>query len=324
MNPKELRIVFMGTPEFAVPSLKALVEGGYNVVAVVTTPDKPAGRGRKIHESDVKVAARELGLKILQPEKLRDEAFVEQLRALQPDLGIVIAFRMLPEVVWAMPRLGTFNLHASLLPEYRGAAPINWAIINGDRETGVTTFLLNHEIDKGAIIGQLKMPIGERDTIGTMYEKLMTAGTGLVLETVDKLAAGEVNPIEQAHIDENTLRPAPKIFKEDGRIDWSWSGERIVNLVRGLSPYPAAWTPIYKEGADESSAKILFATFQPAGHGLACGTLQSDGRSTLKVACSDGWVHIEQIQMAGKRAMTTKELLLGLREIELYSMRNEQ
>ncbi len=314
----------MGTPEFAVPSLKALVEGGYNVVAVVTTPDKPAGRGRKIHESDVKVAARELGLKILQPEKLRDEAFVEQLRALQPDLGIVIAFRMLPEVVWAMPRLGTFNLHASLLPEYRGAAPINWAIINGDRETGVTTFLLNHEIDKGAIIGQLKMPIGERDTIGTMYEKLMTAGTGLVLETVDKLAAGEVNPIEQAHIDENTLRPAPKIFKEDGRIDWSWSGERIVNLVRGLSPYPAAWTPIYKEGADESSAKILFATFQPAGHGLACGTLQSDGRSTLKVACSDGWVHIEQIQMAGKRAMTTKELLLGLREIELYSMRNEQ
>lgn len=324
MNPKELRIIFMGTPEFAVPSLKALVEGGYNVVAVVTTPDKPAGRGRKIHESDVKVAARELGLKILQPEKLRDEAFVEQLRALQPDLGIVIAFRMLPEVVWAMPRLGTFNLHASLLPEYRGAAPINWAIINGDRETGVTTFLLNHEIDKGAIIGQLKMPIGERDTIGTMYEKLMTAGTGLVLETVDKLAAGEVNPIEQAHIDENTLRPAPKIFKEDGRIDWSWSGERIVNLVRGLSPYPAAWTPIYKEGADESSAKILFATFQPAGHGLACGTLQSDGRSTLKVACSDGWVHIEQIQMAGKRAMTTKELLLGLREIELYSMRNEQ
>lgn len=324
MNPKELRIIFMGTPEFAVPSLKALVEGGYNVVAVVTTPDKPAGRGRKIHESDVKVAARELGLKILQPEKLRDEAFVEQLRALQPDLGIVIAFRMLPEVVWAMPRLGTFNLHASLLPEYRGAAPINWAIINGDRETGVTTFLLNHEIDKGAIIGQFKMPIGERDTIGTMYEKLMTAGTGLVLETVDKLAAGEVNPIEQAHIDENTLRPAPKIFKEDGRIDWSWSGERIVNLVRGLSPYPAAWTPIYKEGADESSAKILFATFQLAGHGLACGTLQSDGRSTLKVACSDGWVHIEQIQMAGKRAMTTKELLLGLREIELYSMRNEQ
>lgn len=312
----------MGTPEFAVPSLKALVEGGYNVVAVVTTPDKPAGRGRKIHESDVKVAARELGLPILQPEKLRDEAFVEQLRALQPDLGIVIAFRMLPEVVWAMPRLGTFNLHASLLPEYRGAAPINWAIINGDRETGVTTFLLNHEIDKGAIIGQLKMPIGERDTIGTMYEKLMTAGTGLVLRTVDKLAAGEVTPIEQAHIDEKTLRPAPKIFKEDGRIDWSWSGERIVNLVRGLSPYPAAWTPIYKEGADESSAKILFATFQPAEHGEALGTIQSDGRSELKVACSDGWVCVEQIQMAGKRAMTTKELLLGLREIELYSMRN--
>ncbi len=310
----------MGTPEFAVPSLKALVEGGYQVVAVVTTPDKPAGRGRKLHESDVKIAARELGLPILQPEKLRDEAFVEELRALKPDLGIVIAFRMLPEVVWAMPRLGTFNLHASLLPEYRGAAPINWAIIHGDTETGVTTFLLNHEIDKGAIVGQLRLPIGERDTIGTMYEKLMTAGTGLVLDTVDRLAAGEVKPIEQAHIDENTLRPAPKIFKEDCRIDWSWSGVRIVNFVRGLSPYPAAWTPIYKEGAEESSAKILFATFEKADHGVACGMVESDGRATLKVACSDGWICIEEIQMAGKRAMPVKELLLGLRDLHTLKM----
>lgn len=310
----------MGTPEFAVPSLKALVEGGYQVVAVVTTPDKPAGRGRKLHESDVKIAARELGLPILQPEKLRDEAFVEELRALKPDLGIVIAFRMLPEVVWAMPRLGTFNLHASLLPEYRGAAPINWAIIHGDTETGVTTFLLNHEIDKGAIVGQLRLPIGERDTIGTMYEKLMTAGTGLVLDTVDRLAAGEVKPIEQAHIDENTLRPAPKIFKEDCRIDWSWSGVRIVNFVRGLSPYPAAWTPIYKEGAEESSAKILFATFEKADHGVVCGTVESDGRATLKVACSDGWICIEEIQMAGKRAMPVKELLLGLRDPQAMKM----
>ncbi len=320
MNPKELRIVFMGTPEFAVPSLKALVGAGYNVVAVVTTPDKPAGRGRKLHESDVKVAARELGLPILQPEKLRDETFVEQLRALEPDLGIVIAFRMLPEVVWAMPRLGTFNLHASLLPEYRGAAPINWAIINGDKETGVTTFLLNHEIDKGAIVGQLRMPIGERDTIGTMYEKLMTAGTGLVLETVDRLAAGEVTPIEQAHIDEQTLRPAPKIFKEDCRIDWSWEGERVVNFVRGLSPYPAAWTPIYKEGAEAGSAKILFATFEEKAHGCRPGTVESDGRTELKVACRNGWIVIEEIQMAGKRAMSVKELLLGLRDVQALQM----
>ncbi|MBR3846995.1 MAG: methionyl-tRNA formyltransferase, partial [Alistipes sp.] len=195
MNAKDLRIVFMGTPEFAVPSLRALVAAGYNVVGVVTTPDKPAGRGQQLRESDVKIAAKELGLPILQPEKLRDEAFVEAMRALQPDLGIVIAFRMLPEVIWAMPRLGTFNLHASLLPEYRGAAPINWAIINGERETGVTTFLLNHEIDKGAIIGQLCEPIADDDTIGTLYDRLMHKGVGLVLETVDKLAAGEIAPI---------------------------------------------------------------------------------------------------------------------------------
>ncbi len=317
MNGKDLRIVFMGTPEFAVPSLKALVEQGYQVVAVVTTPDKPAGRGQKLHESDVKVAARELGLPILQPEKLRDEAFVEALRALKPDLGIVIAFRMLPEVVWGMPRLGTFNLHASLLPEYRGAAPINWAIINGDRQTGVTTFLLNHEIDKGAIVGQLRMPIEEEDTIGTMYDKLMTAGTGLVLETVDRLAAGDVKPIEQAHIDESTLRPAPKIFKEDCRIDWGKPGVQIINFIRGLSPYPAAWTPIRRADSEEvSSAKIFSARFENKPHNVAPGTVSSDGRTTLQVACQDGWIVLQELQMAGKKRMAFKELLLGLRNPE--------
>ena len=213
MNSKELRIVFMGTPEFAVPSLKALVAGGYRVVAVVTAPDKPAGRGRKVHESEVKVAARELGLPVLQPEKLKAPEFVEAMRALRPDLGIVIAFRMLPEIIWSMPRLGTFNLHASLLPQYRGAAPINWAVINGETETGVTTFLLNHEIDKGAILGRLRMPIRPDDTVGTLYDRLMHAGTSLVTETVDKLAAGEIVPVEQQHIDPATLRPAPKIFQ---------------------------------------------------------------------------------------------------------------
>ena len=189
MTGKQLRIVFMGTPEFAVPSLRRLVEEGYNVVAVVTAPDKPAGRGQKLHESDVKVAARELGLPVLQPERLKAPEFVEAMRDLKPDLGIVIAFRMLPEVIWAMPRYGTFNLHASLLPQYRGAAPINWAIINGETRTGVTTFLLNHEIDKGAIIAQTEMPIGEDDTVGTMYDKLMHEGCRLVTETVDKIAA---------------------------------------------------------------------------------------------------------------------------------------
>ena len=229
MDAKDLRIVFMGTPEFAVPSLRALVGGGYNVVGVVTSPDKPAGRGQKIHRSEVKIAALELGLPVLQPEKLKAPEFVEALEALRPDLGIVIAFRMLPEVVWAMPRLGTFNLHASLLPQYRGAAPINWAIINGETETGVTTFLLNHEIDKGGIIGQIRVPILPEDNVGTLYERLMTTGTSLVTETVDRIAAGEIRPVEQQHIDEATLRPAPKIFKEDCRIDWSWEGRRIVN-----------------------------------------------------------------------------------------------
>ena len=234
MDAKDLRIVFMGTPEFAVPSLRALVGGGYNVVGVVTSPDKPAGRGQKIHRSEVKIAALELGLPVLQPEKLKAPEFVEALEALRPDLGIVIAFRMLPEVVWAMPRLGTFNLHASLLPQYRGAAPINWAIINGETETGVTTFLLNHEIDKGGIIGQIRVPILPEDNVGTLYERLMTTGTSLVTETVDRIAAGEIRPVEQQHIDEATLRPAPKIFKEDCRIDWEKPGREIVNFVRGL------------------------------------------------------------------------------------------
>ncbi len=320
MNAKDLRIVFMGTPEFAVPSLKALVEGGYHVVAVVTTPDKPAGRGRQLHESDVKIAARELGLPILQPEKLRDEEFVAAMEALKPDLGIVIAFRMLPEVIWAMPRLGTFNLHASLLPEYRGAAPINWAIINGEKETGVTTFLLNHEIDKGAIIGQLREEIMPEDTIGTLYDRLMNKGVGLVLDTVEKLAAGDIRPIEQQHIDESTLKPAPKIFKEDCLVDWSKSGRRIVDFVRGLSPYPAAWSRLVREG-EELTVKIFRTSFQEAAHGEPIGTIRTDWREELEVACSDGWIRIHELQVAGKLRMTTHDLLLGFRQIESYEFR---
>lgn len=319
MTGKDLRIVFMGTPEFAVASLRRLVEEGYNIVAVVTTPDKPAGRGQKLHESDVKVAARELGLPILQPERLRDEAFVEAMRALEPDLGIVIAFRMLPEVIWAMPKLGTFNLHASLLPEYRGAAPINWAVINGERETGITTFLLNHEIDKGAIIGQKREPITEDDTVGTMYDKLMMSGCDLVVETVERVAAGNYEAREQMHIDEATLKPAPKIFKDDCRIDWSWEGRRIVNFVRGLSPYPAAWTPMYIDGEERGSAKIFRVTFSAAEHKHKAGTVESDGKSSLRVACQDGWVEIHELQVAGKRRMAVRDLLLGLRNIEDYT-----
>ena len=288
MNPKTLRIVFMGTPEFAVPSLRRLVAEGYNVVGAVTVPDKPAGRGRHLRESDVKIAARELGVPVLQPEKFRDPAFLDALQALQPDLGIVIAFKMLPEVVWAMPRLGTFNLHASLLPEYRGAAPINWAIINGERETGITTFLLNHEIDKGAILAQERVAIAPEDNVGTLYERLMLLGAELVTATVDRIAAGDCTPAEQMHFDESRLHPAPKIFKEDCRIDWRQPGERIVNLVRGLSPYPTAWTPIFKKGEPSDTAKIFAVHFEPGGVVQRPGTVETDKRTYLAVACADG------------------------------------
>lgn len=315
MNAKELRIVFMGTPEFAVPSLKALVEGGYNVVAVVTTPDKPAGRGQRIHQSDVKLAAMELNIPILQPEKLRDESFLEALRALKPDLGIVIAFRMLPEVVWAMPRLGTFNLHASLLPQYRGAAPINWAIINGENKTGVTTFLLNHEIDKGAIIEQVALPIEAEDNVGTMYEKLMSVGSGLVVKSVESLAAGSVELKSQEDVDESGLRPAPKIFKEDCLIDWSLEGHRIVNFVRGLSPYPAAWSTLTKGDGTQLTAKIFDVSFSSDAHKAKPGEILTDERTYIKVACADGWISINEIQIAGKRALKVKELLLGFRGV---------
>lgn len=318
MDAKQLRIVFMGTPEFAVPSLRALVEGGYNVVAAVTTPDKPAGRGQKLHESDVKIAARELGLPVLQPEKLRAPEFVEALRALQPDLGIVIAFRMLPESVWAMPRLGTFNLHASLLPQYRGAAPINRAIMNGETETGVTTFLLNHEIDKGAILAQERMPIRPEDNVGTLYDKLMHAGTKLVTQTVDRIAAGDIVPIEQQHIDEATLKPAPKIFKEDCRIDWAQPGKRIVDLVRGLSPYPAAWSTLRRDDGEETTAKIFAVRFEPAAHGAVGGTVCSDGRTEVRIACADGWIFADELQIAGKKRLPVRELLLGWRDAERY------
>lgn len=322
MNPKEIRIVFMGTPEFAVPSLRALVAGGYNVVGVVTAPDKPAGRGQKLRQSEVKTAALELGLPVLQPEKLKAPEFVEAMQALRPDLGIVIAFRMLPEVIWAMPRLGTFNLHASLLPQYRGAAPINWAIINGETETGVTTFLLNHEIDKGGIIGQVRVPILPEDNVGTLYDKLMTTGTALVTSTVDRIAAGEIRLVEQQHIDESTLRPAPKIFKEDCRIDWTLPGRRIADFIRGLSPYPAAWTEMFREEDEEpQSAKVFSATFEAAAHGQPCGTVESDGRTFIRVACADGWIVPGELQIAGKKRLAVRDLLLGWRDVNQYRFR---
>lgn len=318
MNAKDLRIVFMGTPEFAVPSLRALVNSGYNVVAVVTAPDKPAGRGQQVRKSDVKIAAEELGLPIFQPEKLKAPEFIDTMRKLQPDLGIIIAFRMLPEVIWAMPRLGTFNLHASLLPQYRGAAPINWAIINGETETGLTTFLLNHEIDKGAILGQTRVPISPDDNVGILYDRLMNLGPKLVLDTVERLAIGNIHPQAQENIENSTLKPAPKIFKEDCRIDWTWSGKRIVNFIRGLSPYPAAWTPMFRDGLEINTAKIFKARFSTDLPIAAAGTVYTDWREELSVACTDGWIRIEEIQIAGKRRMSVHDLLLGFRDIDTF------
>ena len=315
MDAKSLRIVFMGTPEFAAMSLRKLVGEGYNVVAVVTTPDKPAGRGQKLHRSDVKVVAEELGLPILQPERLRDEEFLATLRSYEPDLGVVIAFRMLPEVVWAMPRLGTFNLHASLLPEYRGAAPINWAIMNGETRTGVTTFLLNHEIDKGAIIEQREVDILPEDNIGTLYDKLMLIGSDLVTKTVDRLAEGNYTTIEQMHIDEATLKPAPKIFKDDCRIDWNKGVERVHNIIRGLSPYPAAWTPLYRDEEECGSMKIFASHIEKCDMSVARGTIRTDGKTYIAIACADGWLYVDDVQLAGKKRLATKDLLLGWRDI---------
>lgn len=318
MSGKDLRIVFMGTPEFAVHSLRALVEGGYNIVAVVTTPDKPAGRGQKMHQSDVKVYAESVGLKVLQPIKLKDEEFVEEFRALNADLGVVIAFRMLPEVIWSMPRLGTFNLHASLLPQYRGAAPINWAVINGDKVSGITTFMLKHEIDTGDVIERREVEITNDDTAGTLHDKLMEVGRDAVLSTVEKIAAGDYEAIPQDNLTEGELRPAPKIFKEDCRIDWKNEGEKIALLIRGLSPYPAAWTPLFDaEGSECSSIKIFKAQFV-AGGSLAVGEIKADTR-TLEIGCADGRLSILELQMAGKRRMGVEDFLRGVRDVERYS-----
>lgn len=278
MDKKDLRIVYMGTPEFAVESLKRLVEGGYNIVGVITMPDKPMGRhGSVLQPSPVKQYAVSQGLKVLQPEKLKNEEFVAELRSLNADLQIVVAFRMLPEVVWSMPRLGTFNLHASLLPQYRGAAPINWAVINGDTETGITTFFLKHEIDTGEIIDQVRVPIADTDNVEVVYERLMRLGGDLVLKTVDAILEGSVKTIPQEELAQvGELRPAPKIFKETCRIDWTIGVKRIYDFVRGLSPYPAAWTELYQEGADPIMLKIFETEKLFCEHSLAPGTIVTD------------------------------------------------
>ena len=319
MEKKDLRIVYMGTPEFAVESLKRLVEGGYNVVAVVTMPDKPMGRhGSVLQGSPVKQYAVSQGLKVLQPERLKDEAFVEELRCLQADLQIVVAFRMLPEVVWNMPPMGTFNLHASLLPQYRGAAPINWAVMNGDTETGITTFFLKHEIDTGEVIQQVKVPIADTDNVEVVYDKLMMLGGDLVLETVDAIIAGTVKsiPQEEMFASEAELRPAPKIFKETCRIDWNKGVKGVYDHVRGLSPYPAAWTELCAEEGKPQVLKIYETEKIFAEHGLPVGTVDTDQKTYFRIAVKDGFVNLLSLQLAGKKRMQVGDFLRGYRHVE--------
>ena len=321
MKKEDLRIVYMGTPDFAVEALRQLVEGGYNVVGVITMPDKPAGRGHKIQYSPVKQYALEQNLPLLQPEKLKDEAFVQALREWKADLQIVVAFRMLPEVVWSMPRLGTFNLHASLLPQYRGAAPINWAVINGDTETGITTFFLKHEIDTGEVIQQVRVPIADTDNVGVVHDKLMVLGGRLVVETVDAILNDEVKAIpqdEMAVVGE--LRSAPKIFKETCRIDWNQPVKRIYDFIRGLSPYPAAWSELVSPEGEVVVVKIFESEKVSEAHQLSAGTIVTDGKKYIKVAVPDGFVSVLSLQLPGKKRLKTDELLRGFRLTNEYKM----
>lgn len=324
MHPKEIRIVFMGTPDFAVESLKALVENGYHVVGVITAPDKPAGRGRQLSESAVKQYAVQQNLKVLQPEKLKNPEFISELEILKADLQIVVAFRMLPEVIWNMPPMGTFNLHGSLLPQYRGAAPLNWAVINGETETGVTTFLLSHEIDTGKIIFKEKIAIQENDTVGEIHDQLMVIGAKLVVKTVDALAEGNVEAIDQDQLIENQadIKHAPKIFKDDCRIDWTKDTESVRNLIRGLSPYPTAWAELENTNTGEVlTAKIFAAMRDNSSLPAAPGTVQTDGKKFIRIACPDGWLSVTDIQLSGKKRMKTDELLRGFHDLENWRVK---
>ena len=310
MDKQSIRIIYMGTPDFAVESLRALVEGGYNVVAVVTMPDKPAGRGHQLQYSAVKQYALSVGLPVLQPERLKAEEFLTELRSYNADLQVVVAFRMLPEVVWNMPRLGTFNLHASLLPQYRGAAPINWAVMNGDSETGATTFMLQHEIDTGNIILQERISIADDENVGSVHDRLMAMGAGLVTRTVDVIIEAENQGVVLPTIPQNNdieLLPAPKIFKDTCAIDFSWSAEKIRNHVRGLSPYPAAW--ISEMPASQPLAELLIG----AKVYKVAITQISEQKGHIIIPCADGYIDILELQLPGKKRMDAPALLNGLK-----------
>lgn len=317
MTKEDLRIVFMGTPEFAVETLKALVENQYNVVAVVTQPDKPVGRhGSVLQPSAVKQYALEHGLPLLQPEKMKDPEFVEQLRSYDANLQVVVAFRMLPEVVWDMPRYGTFNVHAALLPQYRGAAPINWAVINGETETGVTTFFLDHDIDTGRIIMQLPFAIPDTADVEYVYDGLMHLGADICLQTLDRILAADGFPVSIPQQETNELKPAPKIFKETCEVDWNQPSKRVYDFVRGLSPYPGAWTTLVGPDGKETVLKI-FRTTKTTQPTSGVGHIVAD-RKHLYIGTADHLLQIDELQLAGKKRMDATAFLNGMKEIENF------
>jgi methionyl-tRNA formyltransferase len=307
-------IVYMGTPHFAVEPLRAILDRGWNVSAVVTAPDKPAGRGQKMTESPVKAFAKQMGLNVLQPERLKDEQFVNTISALKPDIAIVVAFRMLPEVVWQIPRLGTFNLHASLLPQYRGAAPINWAVMNGETLTGLTTFLIDREIDTGKILFRHEVPIGNTETAGELHDKLMLLGGSLVTKTIDALVGGTAEPKFQHTVFDPSipLKPAPKLFKDTCRVNWGNAAQLVFNQIRGLSPYPGAWSHLTLPDGSVTTAKILLA-HNCMGASNGAGKAMVEEGNSLTISCGEGRIAVSQIQLAGKRAMETPDFLRGLR-----------
>ncbi|WP_018108335.1 methionyl-tRNA formyltransferase [Bacteroides propionicifaciens] len=314
MNKESLRIIYMGTPEFAVEPLKKLVENNYNVVAVVTMPDKPAGRGHKIQYSAVKEYALSQNLPILQPTNLKDEEFILELASFKADLQIVVAFRMLPEVVWDMPEMGTFNLHASLLPQYRGAAPINWSIINGDVQTGVTTFFLQHEIDTGHVLLQRTIEIGADDNVGDVHDRLMCLGADTVIDTVNIILDGQENPIPQNQLieaEKMILKAAPKIFKETCQINWDQSVQAVHNFIRGLSPYPAAWSTLVDQQGEKRVVKIFQSRMVERMHDLAIGSILQEEKDELLVAVQGGFIAIEVMQLPGKKRLPIADLLRG-------------
>ena len=315
MKPEEIRIVYMGTPEFALRPLELLMEAGYRIAGVVTAPDRPAGRGKKITYSAVKqyISTQHPDIPLFQPTNLKDPEWVQQLEGLRPDVQVVVAFRMLPEAVWKIPRLGTLNLHASLLPQYRGAAPINHAIMNGEKETGVTTFLIDDQIDTGKILLQDKVSIGERESAGELQDRLMGKGAELVLRTVKGLTEGKLVARSQNQMIplEGALKKAPKINKEDCRIVWDHDGRKVVNHIRGLSPYPGAFTTLSIKDSPPQRCKIYQASFQEVEHHYRPGSIHTDGKKYLKAAVPDGYLQIESIQLEGKRRMDVVEFLAG-------------